>query len=384
MAGRMTDRPGVYPHRMSQLFTPLTLRGTTLPNRVWMSPMCMYSAAPSGISAGCPTDFHLQHLASRAGGGAGLVMVEATGVLPLGRISPWDLGLWNDAQADAFAPIVDLCHRLGAMVGIQLNHAGRKAGTWQPWAGVGSVPVQHGGWVPVAPSALAFDEQHTTPRAMTAADVVSVIEGFRSAARRALEAGFDTVEIHGAHGYLLHQFCSPLTNRRTDDWGGSFEGRVRLPLAVVDAVRDEVGPDVPVLYRVSATDWFAENGLEEDSWTLEQTRTFAGLLEEHGVDLIDVSTGGVSPRSRPTRVGPGYQVRFAEEVREAVGIPVSTVGIIVDADQAEAVLVEGRADAVMVARELLRDPYAPARWEAHLDGGPSRFPVQYGRALPFR
>ncbi|WOP19041.1 NADH:flavin oxidoreductase/NADH oxidase [Raineyella sp. LH-20] len=369
---------------MSQLFTPLTLRGTTVPNRVWMSPMCMYSAAPSGASAGCPTDFHLQHLASRAGGGAGLVLVESTGVLPVGRISPWDLGLWNDAQADAFAPIVDLCHRLGAAVGIQLNHAGRKAGTRQPWAGVGTLSARDGGWTPVAPSAVAFDEHHATPRAMTAADIVSVIEGFRSAARRALEAGFDTVEIHGAHGYLLHQFCSPLSNRRTDDWGGSFEGRVRLPLAVVDAVREEVGPDVPVLYRVSATDWFTENGIEGDSWTLEQTRTFARLLEQHGVDLIDVSTGGVSPLSRPTTVGPGYQVRFAASVREVVGIPVSTVGIIVDADQAEEVLVEGRADAVMVARELLRDPYAPARWEAHLDGGPTRFPVQYTRALPFR
>lgn len=369
---------------MSQLFTPLALRGLIVRNRVWMSPMCMYSAAPSGVEAGCATDFHQQHLASRASGGAGLVLTESTAVLPEGRISPWDLGLWNDTQAGAIAPVNDLCHRLGALTGVQLNHAGRKASSVQPWVGSGSVAVRDGGWATVAPSAVAFDEAYAAPRAMTAADIVAVIEGFRSAARRAVEAGFDVIELHGAHGYLLHQFCSPVSNRRTDDWGGDFEGRVRLPLAVVDAVREAVGDRVPLLYRVSATDWFAENGIEEPSWTVQETQRFAGLLEEHGIDLIDVSSGGVSPRSKPTRLGPGYQVGLAAAVKQAVDIPVSTVGIIVDAEQAESVLVEGRADAVMVARELLRDPYAPARWQALLDGAPDHFPVQYSRALPFR
>lgn len=369
---------------MSQLFTPLALRRLSIGNRVWMSPMCMYSASPKGPEAGCATDFHLQHLASRAAGGAGLIVAESTAVLPEGRITPWDLGLWNGAQAQAFAPINDLCHRLGAATAVQLNHAGRKASTLQPWRGQGSVPAKEGGWRTLAPSAVAFGEGFDVPRSMSPTDIVAVIDGFRTAARRAVEAGFDAVEIHGAHGYLLHQFCSPLANRRSDDWGGDFDARVRLPLAVVSAVRSVVGEDVPVLYRLSATDWFQERGIDEPSWTLEQTLRLAQLLQEYGVDLIDVSSGGASPRALPTPIGPGYQVRFAEAVRRVVDIPVSTVGMIVDPDLAEGVLAEGRADAVMVARELLRDPYAPARWQAALDGEPDHFPVQYSRALPFR
>lgn len=373
-----------YGMAMSHLFTPVTLRGLTVRNRAWMSPMCMYSAAPTGAEAGCPTDFHLQHLASRATGGAGLVITESTAVRPEGRISPWDLGLWNDAQAHAFAPVNDLCHRLGAATAVQLNHAGRKASSLQPWRGGRSVPAREGGWGTVAPSAVSFAEAYDTPRAMSATDIVGVIEGFRTAARRAVQAGFDAVEVHGAHGYLLHQFCSPVANRRTDDWGGDFERRVRLPLAVVAAVRAAVGNDVPVLYRVSATDWFEENGIDEPSWTLADTQRFAVLLAENGVDLVDVSSGGVSPRAVPAAIGPGYQVRFAEAVKQVVGVPVSTVGIIVDPDQAESVLAEGRADVVLLARELLRDPYAPARWQAHLDGAPDHFPIQYARAMPFR
>lgn len=369
---------------MSHLFSPVVLRGLTIRNRAWMSPMCMYSAAPSGAAAGCPTDFHLQHLASRASGGAGLVITESTAVTAEGRISPWDLGLWNDVQAQAFAPVNDLCHRLGAATAVQLNHAGRKASSVQPWRGQRTVLPRDGGWGTVAPSAVAFGPGYEAPRTMSATDIVGVIEGFRTAARRAVQAGFDAIEVHGAHGYLLHQFCSPVANRRTDDWGGDFERRVRLPLAVVAAVRSAVGDAVPVLYRVSATDWFEENGIDEPSWTLADTQRLAALLAEQGVDLVDVSSGGVSPRATPTTIGPGYQVRFAEAVKQAVGVPVSTVGMIVDPDQAEAVLAEGRADVVMVGRELLRDPYAPARWQAHLDGSPDHFPIQYGRALPFR
>ncbi|SDB80720.1 2,4-dienoyl-CoA reductase [Raineyella antarctica] len=369
---------------MSQLFSPLTLRGLTVRNRVWMSPMCMYSAAPTGVEAGCSTDFHLQHLASRASGGAGLVIAESTAVTAQGRISPWDLGLWNDAQAAAFAPINDLCHRLGALTGVQLNHAGRKASTVQPWRGAASVPLQEGGWGTIAPSAVPLGDAYAAPRAMTATDIVGVIEGFRAAAVRAVQSGFDVVEVHGAHGYLLHQFCSPVANRRTDDWGGDFERRVRLPLAVVDAVREAVGDLVPVLYRISATDWFEETGVEEPSWTVSDTQRLAVLLQEHGVDLVDVSSGGVTPRVVPPRPHPGYQVPFAEAVKRVVDIPVSTVGIIVDPQMAESVVSEGRADAVMVARELLRDPYAPARWQARLDGAPDHYPIQYARALPLR
>lgn len=369
---------------MSQLFTSLPLRGTTVRNRVWMSPMCMYSAAPTGAEAGCPTDFHLQHLASRAAGGAGLVIAESTAVVPEGRISPWDLGLWSDSQAQAFAPINDLCHRLGAATAVQLNHAGRKASSRQPWRGPGSVPTAEGGWRTLGPSVVAFGDGYDSPRSMSPTDIVAVIDGFRTAARRAVQAGFDAVEIHGAHGYLLHQFCSPVANRRNDDWGGDFESRVRLPLAVVSAVRSAVGDDVPVLYRLSATDWYEERGIEEPSWTVDQTSRLAVMLQEHGVDLLDVSSGGMSPQVVPDPIGPGYQVRFAEAVRQVVDIPVSTVGIIVEPEQAEAILAEGRADVVMVARELLRDPYAPARWQAALDGGPDHFPVQYSRALPFR
>lgn len=369
---------------MSRLFTPLSLRAVDLRHRLWMSPMCMYSCAPEGDRAGVATGFHLQHLASRAAGGAGLILMEASAVSPAGRISPWDLGLWNDRQAEALAPIIDLCRDLGAPVGAQLAHAGRKASTMPPWQGGGPATADHHGWAPVGATGEAFSDASPVPSALDEDGIAAVIEDFRAAARRAVDAGCSVVEVHGAHGYLLHQFCSPVTNTRTDAWGGDLDGRLRLPLAVVEAVRAEVGPDAPVLYRLSATDWYEENDLPGPSWTLRDSQQLAIRLARAGVDLIDVSTGGISPDSRPVAPHPGYQAPHARAIKEVVDIPVSTVGLVVDPDQAEALLADGSADAIMLARELLRDPYAPARWQSHLDGAAADFPVQYERALPYR
>ncbi len=333
---------------MSLLFEPMTLRGLTLPNRAWLAPMCEYSA-----DDGMPNDWHLVHLGARAAGGFGLLLTEATAVVPEGRISPQDTGIWNDEQTAAWKRIVDFVHERGAKIGIQLAHAGRKASTFRPWSPEhGSVPFADGGWATVGPSAVPYPG-FATPAEMTAAQVADVPEHFAAAARRALEAGFDTVEVHAAHGYLLHQFLSPVANSRTDAYGGSAEARSRLVEETVGAVRSVWPQDLPVLVRLSATDWL-EGGLGVDD-----VAAVAHRLGPLGADLVDVSTGGVAPAS--IAVGPGYQVPHARRVREVSGLPVSAVGLISEPVQAEQILVEGSADAVMLGREALRDPHWPLR-----------------------
>jgi 2,4-dienoyl-CoA reductase-like NADH-dependent reductase (Old Yellow Enzyme family) len=352
------------------LFQPVRLRSLTVPNRIWVSPMCQYSA--DGLD-GMPTDWHLVHLGALAQGGAGLVMTEATAVSPEGRISAWDLGIWNDAQRDALARVVRFIHERGAVAAIQLAHAGRKASTYPEWRGEGTQPVEDGGWSTVAPSAEAFPG-YATPEALDEAGIAKIVRDFAAAARRAIDAGFDVLELHAAHGYLLHQFLSPLANHRTDGWGGALEQRARLLLEVVRAVRAEAGDGVPLIVRFSGTDWV------DGGWTIEDTETVAGWAAEAGADWFDVSSGGVvSGADIP--VGPGYQVPLATAVRTATGVPVNAVGMIGTAEQAEAIVASGRADAVMLARPLLRDPHLPQAWAAEL-GADVAWPVQYRRAKP--
>lgn len=351
------------------LFEPLTLRGTTFRNRAWVSPMCQYSC-----EEGVPHDWHLVHLGARAVGGAGLVMTEAAAVSPEGRISPQDAGIWSDEQERAWSRIVEFVHGQGAAAGTQLAHAGRKASSHRPFGGSsGTIPAQEGGWTALAPSAIAFG-RYATPAELDADGIAKVVDDFEAAAQRAERAGFDVVEVHGAHGYLLHEFVSPLSNHRTDAYGASFEGRTRLPLAVVEAVRAVWPQDRPLLYRVSASDW-ADGG-----WTIEDTVAFSVLLRERGVDLVDCSSGGLVHTQQIT-VGPGYQVPFAEAVRAGAGIPTGAVGMITEPAQAEKILADGQADVVLLARELLRDPSWPLRAAAEL-GGEVRWPPQYERARP--
>ncbi|GAA2828430.1 NADH:flavin oxidoreductase/NADH oxidase [Kitasatospora paracochleata] len=363
---------------MSALFEPITLRSLTIPNRVWMSPMCMYSAAPEGPDEGVATDFHLAHLGARAAGGAGLVMVEATGVVPQGRISPWDLGLWNDRQQEQLARIAALIASHGAVPAVQLAHAGRKASTRQPWVGGGPLPVADGGWAVAGAAPVAFGDGYPVPHELSVEEIRDVVTGFADAARRALAAGIEVVEVHGAHGYLIHQFLSPVANRRTDGYGGSFAGRARLALEVAAAVRTVWPADLPVFFRLSATDWLPE----EPSWTVEESVLLAKELQAVGIDLIDVSSGGMSPNAR-IEIGPGYQVPFAERIRTGAGLPVSSVGLITEPAQAEAIVADGRADAVMLGRELLRDPYWPLHAAREL-GAERHWPRQYGFAVGSR
>lgn len=353
----------------SALFTPLTIRDTTVRNRLWVAPMCQYSAERQD---GVPGDWHLVHLGSFARGGAGLVMAEATAVVPEGRITPWDTGLWNDAQAAAWAPIAAFIRSQGAVPAIQLAHAGRKASTFRDWSGHGPVSAGDGGWVPVAPSPIPFDGL-LLPRELTSSDIADVVLAFGAAAQRALDAGFEVLEVHAAHGYLLHEFLSPVSNTREDQYGGSLENRARLMLDVVREVRRVAGESVPVFVRFSATDW-----IEPEGWTLDQTEQVAAWAKEAGADLIDVSSGGnVAHASIAT--GPGYQVPFARAVRASSGALVSTVGQIVDAHQAEDILQRGDADAVMAAREFLRDPHFALRAAQELDGQVDAWPPQYRR-----
>jgi len=351
------------------LFSPLTLRSVTARNRLWVAPMCQYSVERED---GVPTDWHLVHLGAFATGGAGVVMTEAAAIVPEGRISPQDAGMWNDEQVEAWSRVTRFLREHGAVPAIQLAHAGRKASTWRPFAEHrGTVPAERGGWQAVAPSAIAF-EGYAEPRALDRDELPGIVEAFADASERAVRAGFEIIELHAAHGYLLHQFLSPLSNLRDDDFGGSLENRARLLLDTVRAVRERV--DAPLLVRVSATDW-AEGG-----WDVEQTATVAGWMRDAGVDLIDVSTGGlVAGTTIP--VEPGYQVPFAERVRQA-SVPTSAVGLITDARQAAAVVDEGRADVVMLGRELLRDPHFPLRAAAELGVRVDYVPAQYGRA-PF-
>jgi 2,4-dienoyl-CoA reductase-like NADH-dependent reductase (Old Yellow Enzyme family) len=351
---------------MSLLFAPLQLRELTIPNRVWMAPMCQYSATD-----GVPDDWHLTHLGARAVGGAGLLLTEATAVVPEGRISPGDTGLWNDTQVAAWRRITDFVHGVGGLIGTQLAHAGRKGSVHAPWQGPGAVAADAGGWTPVGPTGKGFPGLHPAPLALSAEDVSRVVDAFAAATRRAVEAGFDVVEVHAAHGYLLHEFLSPLVNTRTDAWGGSWENRARLTLDVVEAVRAEWPAERPLLVRVSGTDW------TPGGWTTEDTARLAPLLAERGADLVDCSSGGaVAGADIP--VAPGYQVPIARAVR-AAGVPSGAVGLITDPAQAERILADGDADVVLLARELLRDPYWPQRAAAIL-GGSAAVPVQYERA----
>ncbi|WP_281887148.1 NADH:flavin oxidoreductase/NADH oxidase [Agromyces rhizosphaerae] len=353
----------------ASLFDPITLRGVTARNRIWVPPMCQYHA---DARDGMPTEWHHVHLGALARGGAGAVIVEATAVVPEGRISPEDLGIWNDDQRDALRQIVDFMHGQGALAGIQLAHAGRKASTYRPWAAErGSVPVDEGGWETVAPSAVAFDG-YAVPTALTLDGIAEVVAAFAASARRAVDAGFDLLEIHAAHGYLLHEFLSPLSNRRTDAYGGALEGRARIVLEVVDAVRAEVGESVPLLVRFSATDW-AEGG-----WSPEEMEQVARWVADRGIDLVDVSSGGNVHARIP--LGPGYQVPFASGLRAATGVPTAAVGLIDDAHQAAEVVASGAADVVLVGREVLRDPNFPLRAARELGVDLDYTPPAYERA----
>lgn len=356
---------------MSRLFSPLTLRSTTFANRVWVAPMCQYSSVE-----GRPTDWHLVHLGALARGGAGLVMTEATAVTPEGRISPADAGIWTDEQATDYRRITDFIRSQDAVPGIQLAHAGRKASTQRPWDGNGYVSAEDGGWQTVAPSPIAFGDW-PAPRELGRAEINALVEQFASAARRALQAGFEVAEIHAAHGYLLHEFLSPLSNVRTDEYGGDLAGRSRLLVEVVDAVRAVWPAEQPLFVRFSATDW-AEGG-----WTVEETAQLAKQLGGHGVDLVDISSGGLVHGAVITS-GPGYQVPFAREVRAASALPVAAVGMITEPVQAEQILTEGSADAVFLARALLRNPSWPQAAAAELGAADVHWPDQYVRARPRR
>ncbi|MFJ5282124.1 NADH:flavin oxidoreductase/NADH oxidase [Streptomyces parvulus] len=365
---------------MTTLFTPYTVRSLTIPNRVWMAAMCQYSAAPEGDLAGAPNDWHFTHLAARATGGTGLIITEATAVTPEGRISSWDLGIWNDTQVDAFRRITDFLVSQGTVPGIQLAHAGRKASTERTWVDRGApiAPDQEHGWQPVAPSAIPFTEKATTPVELTVDQIHELVQQFADGARRALQAGFQVVEIHGAHGYLIHQFLSPFSNHRTDEYGGSFEGRTRFAIEVVEAVRAVWPENLPVFFRVSATDWLAENGDSREGWTADEAVRLAKELRALGVDLFDVSTGGNVPDAK-IPVGPDYQLPFARRIREESDMPVATVGLITEPSRAQAVVSAGDADAVLLGRELLRNPYW-ARHAAKELGGEVAGPDQYHRS----
>ncbi|GFO55125.1 oxidoreductase [Geomonas sp. Red276] len=355
---------------MSRLFSPITFREVTVRNRIFVSPMCQYSSKD-----GLPTDWHLVHLGSRAVGGAGLVMVEATAVTPQGRISPDDSGIWSAEHAAAFAPITRFIREQGAVAGIQLAHAGRKASTELPWRGGGPLDAKNRGWQTIAPSAIPFAPGHLVPREATSHDLENILGQFTLATRRCVEAGFQVVELHMAHGYLLHEFLSPLSNQRTDEFGGSLENRLRFPLRVAKAVREIWPEHLPLFVRVSATDWI------EGGWEISQTVELAKRLKEIGVDLIDCSSGGLVPEAAPP-FGPGFQVPFATAVRQQAGIATGAVGFVSDPAQAEQVVATGLADVVFLARGMLKDPYWPLS-AARALGVDLTWPVQYERAKNF-
>ncbi len=356
---------------MPQLFDPLTLRGTTLRNRIGVSPMCQYSSVD-----GMATDWHLVHLGSRAVGGAGLVMVEATAVEPRGRISPADMGIWSDAHVAPLARIARFVREQGAVAGIQLAHAGRKASTDVPWKGGGPLSDAEGGWPTIAPSPLPFSARDRLPAEMTKDDIAVVLGAFRAAAVRAREAGFGWVELHAAHGYLAHSFLSPLSNRRSDEYGGPFENRTRFLLSALRALRAVWPDDRPLSVRLSCTDW-AEGG-----WSLEESVELARRLKGEGADLIDCSSGGLVPDAK-VPLGAGYQVPLAEAVRRGAGLPTAAIGLITEPMQADEIVRNGRADLVLLAREELRSPYWPIH-AARVLGQMERLsiPPQYWRGIP--
>jgi 2,4-dienoyl-CoA reductase-like NADH-dependent reductase (Old Yellow Enzyme family) len=350
-----------------KLFTPYRLRDIELKNRVVVSPMCEYSAKD-----GHPQPWHLVHLGSRAVGGAALVMTEAGAVESLGRISAADAGIYEDSHVDSWRPIASFIHEQGAVAGMQLAHAGRKASTAAPWTGGKPVAIADGGWEPVGPSALPFDSGYNMPRALTIPEIANITGAFRKSAERALAAGFQLLEIHAAHGYLLHEFLSPLSNMRQDQYGGSFDNRARFTLEVAKAIREVWPAKFPLFCRVSATDWV------EGGWDVPQTIELSRRLKPLGVDLIDVSSGGSVPNAK-IPAEPGYQVGFAAAIREQAAIPTGAVGMITDPAQADTILATGQADLVSLAREMLRDPYWPRRAAKalHFEIAP---PNQYQRA----
>jgi 2,4-dienoyl-CoA reductase-like NADH-dependent reductase (Old Yellow Enzyme family) len=349
------------------LFSPIKIRDLEIKNRIWVSPMCMYSCENQD---GLVSDFHLVHLGARATGGAGLVMAEATAVRPDGRITPWDTGLYSDEHVAGWRKITDFIRSQGSASGVQLAHAGRKASTYREISGSGSVPLTQGGWQTVSATDEAF-AGYAQPRALTEAELVELVADFSAAAQRAKSAGFDALEIHAAHGYLLHQFLSPITNTRTDHYGGSLENRARLLLDVVAGVRSAVGSGMPIFVRFSATDYLA------DGWSLDETIQVAGWCKELGADLFDLSSGGIVPGVR-IETGPGYQVEFARAVREQASTLTAAVGEITSAEQAEEILQSGASDAVMIARAMLRDPNWALRAANEL-GQDVDWPHQYQR-----
>jgi 2,4-dienoyl-CoA reductase-like NADH-dependent reductase (Old Yellow Enzyme family) len=355
----------------THLFSPLHIRSITFRNRLVVSPMCMYSSED-----GFANDWHLVHLGSRAVGGAGLVFTEAIAVEPHGRISPNDLGIWKDEHIEMLSRITAFIKQHGAVPGTQLAHAGRKASTQRPWDGGKPIhdPTQ-GGWKPVGPSPIPFNTNYAVPDELSHAEIQKIKAAFAAAARRALQAGFEVIEVHGAHGYLLHEFLSPISNQRTDEYGGNLENRERLMLEVVQAIRKEWPEHLPLMVRLSATDWLPD---QPDSWKLEDTIHLSARLKNYGVDMIDVSSGG-NAHNQQLQVGPGYQVEFAKAVRREAGIMTTAVGLITGAEQADRIVRSGQADMVAMARELLRDPYFPLHAAREL-GHDIRWPDQYLRA----
>ncbi len=366
---------------MSQLFSPLTIRGVTLPNRVVVSPLCMYSA-----SEGVAQPFHFAHLSTFARGKAGLVFTEATAVEAIGRITPSCLGIWNDKQAESIRPIVDFIHSMGVVPGIQLAHAGRKASTSPPFEGGQPLAADHpDAWPVVGPSAIAVADNFQQPRELSKADLVKLTDAFVSATRRSLEIGFKVIELHAAHGYLLHSFLSPVSNQRSDEYGGDLRGRCAYPVELARAVREEAGPDIPVFMRISAVDG------RDDGWTMDDSVALAGMLGEAGVDVVDCSSGGIAgaPRFRTDDGGkplthssaraPGFQVPYAERIKQETELKSMAVGVIVDADQAEDIVASGRADLVALGREIMYDPFWPLHAAQQLNADPEfdLWPPQY-------
>jgi 2,4-dienoyl-CoA reductase-like NADH-dependent reductase (Old Yellow Enzyme family) len=354
-------------YSMSHLFQSLRIKELTLKNRIVVSPMCQYSAED-----GFANDWHLVHLGSRAVGGAGLIITEATAISPEGRISPFDLGIWKDEHVEGLLRITKFIHKQGAKAGIQLAHAGRKASMTQPWLGGKLVSPAEGGWEPIAPSAIAFNDAYAVPHELSVQEIKTVIDNFTSAANRALHAGFDVIELHGAHGYLIHEFLSPLSNHRKDSYGRSFENRVRLLLEIVESVSGVWPKSHPLFVRISATDW------TDGGWSQEDSVRLAALLKSKGVDLVDCSTAG-NVHGAKIPVGPGYQVPFAQVIRQQTGILTGAVGLITEVQQAESILADGKADLVVMAREMLRDPYFALHAATELKEDVA-WPVQYERA----
>ncbi|TCK85388.1 NADPH dehydrogenase NamA [Albibacterium bauzanense] len=354
---------------MSILFSPLSVREVTFKNRIVVSPMCQYSAQD-----GFANDWHLVHLGSRAVGGAGLIIAEATSITPEGRISPEDLGIWKDEHIPELKRITNFIHQHGAVAGVQLAHAGRKASSSSPWNGATQLSLEEGGWQTLAPSAIAFNSNNRPPLALDKQGIERIISSFKDAAERALEAGFQLIEIHAAHGYLINQFLSPLSNQREDEYGGSFENRIRLLLEVIQAIREVWPESYPLFVRISATDW-VENG-----WQIEDSIDLSKILKTKGVDLIDCSSGGVISGVKIPLV-PGYQSPLAEAIRKNANILTAAVGLITDAEQAEQLLQDGKADLILFARESLRNPYLPLIFAQKLNAEID-WPLQYERAKP--